>query len=243
MKFIQNNSISKVKVTLVCCVHGNEKFGKKVFDYFLLKLEKFPGLSLLLANEEAMKINRRFVDIDLNRSFTSHKNSKLHEAVLAEKIKKVIDPHSIIIDIHTTKTRLKAISIVTNLTTDTKKILKVVPYKEVAYMKQGFGSLISQYQSAVSLEYNRDYVKQKAVLKKLEVIVTSLLDNKNDHHRYKTIYKSIGILPLGIKIPKKPKDFYHLAERDTYVLFPRHRAVKGFKGFEMKKVSNHLYLK
>jgi len=237
MKHIQNNSNLNSKVTLVCCVHGNELFGKTVFYYFLRKIEQYPGLSLVLANEPAIKARKRYVDADLNRSFPGNTNSKLYEPRLAAKLLDTINPKSVIIDIHTTKTRLKAINIVTSLNSTTKSLLSTIPYPEVAYMGQGFGSLISQYERAVSLEYNRDYAKRATVLKTLDRVVKSLLHNKNGRYTDKTIYECAGKLPLSVKIPINPKDFYYISERESYVLFPRNRAVKGFKGFEMKKIN------
>lgn len=236
MKIIQNSTCANTKVTLVCCVHGNEKFGKTVFDYFLARLDKYAGLTLVLANEEAMKLNKRYIDTDLNRSFPGVVTSSKHEENLAAQIKQTIDPKSIIIDIHTTITRLKAICLVTNLSSQNMEVLNSIAYKEVAHMKQGFGSLISQYDRAVSLEYNREYAKKPVVLKTIEEFLQQLLGMQKGKYTDKVVYESIGKLPINVHIPKNPKDFYYLVDRDSYVLFPKTRAANGFKGFEMKRV-------
>ena len=56
-------------VAIVGCVHGNEKVGAEVIQQLESTLELDASVKYILANEEAMYLNQRFVSSDLNRSF------------------------------------------------------------------------------------------------------------------------------------------------------------------------------
>ena len=110
----ERHSVHIEEVTIVGGTHGNEYLG----PYFIRKVEE-QGLyqknslkvSTLLANPEAFTKGLRFIDADLNRSFTSEvldaeSKKQGHEQLLAREInqhfnsKEVID--QFIIDLHST---------------------------------------------------------------------------------------------------------------------------------------------
>lgn len=96
------------KVLIFGGTHGNEWTGVQIVksygDFFR---KKFPHLTLefILSNPEAHKINRRFVNEDLNRAFQFLKEGRAdsYEHQRAHEIKKLIDADPcFIIDLHTT---------------------------------------------------------------------------------------------------------------------------------------------
>ena len=122
----ERHSVHIEEVTIVGGTHGNEYLG----PYFIRKIEEL-GLyqndslkvSTLLANPEAFKQGLRFIDSDLNRSFSGDElgakdNSSSHEQELARKIvqqfdsKKVVD--QFIIDLHSTTANMGITLIVRN---------------------------------------------------------------------------------------------------------------------------------
>ena len=56
-------------VAIVGCVHGNEKIGAEVIQRLEGTLKIDSAVKYVVANEEAMQLNQRFISSDLNRSF------------------------------------------------------------------------------------------------------------------------------------------------------------------------------
>lgn len=56
-------------LAIVACVHGNEKIGSELIDVLNDTLESDHLLNYVVANEDAMALDKRFIDSDLNRSF------------------------------------------------------------------------------------------------------------------------------------------------------------------------------
>ncbi|WP_062266032.1 aspartoacylase [Endozoicomonas arenosclerae] len=105
------------KITIVGGTHGNEFIG----PYLIRKLEQEQSFShstipvdYLLANPEAHKTTRRFIDEDLNRSFTDDilngNDDALYEHRRAREINQLLGPKSkndrFIIDLHSTTSNM-----------------------------------------------------------------------------------------------------------------------------------------
>lgn len=206
MKILKNANESKHKVTLVCCVHGNEVFGSDVFDHFVDKLVEFPGLSIILANEKALKANKRFIDSDLNRGFPGSAHGD-YESRLALNLIRAINHESFIIDIHTTTSPLSLTPIITNLSIGTKQILNQCNSREIVLMENGSKSLIGQYKSGVSLEYGEKYVKNNSVVPSIEKMIHHLLSGKAVISRQRKLFKCSGVLPKDFDLPPKSQNF------------------------------------
>jgi aspartoacylase len=96
------------KVLIFGGTHGNEWTGIQIVKQYASSFkEKFPQLDIefILANPEAYKANRRFVNEDLNRAFQflheERKNSFEHQR--ARELKQLIDQGPCyVIDLHTT---------------------------------------------------------------------------------------------------------------------------------------------
>lgn len=234
MKVVQNNKPSTYKVTLIGGVHGNEFFGRTVFRYFAKNIEKYPGITLVLANNEALSKRRRGVDGDLNRSFPGNPNGN-HEERLAADMLEVIEPNSYIIDIHTTPSKLTMVPIITNLSSGTQQIINHLPNRHIVYMKAGFGSLISQFQNSISLEYNKDYCKELRLIAELETIIHSLLTGELINPKPRQIFTCVGRIEAHVRIPVSAQNFVEIPELGIIPFLPRVRAFRGYKGFSLSK--------
>lgn len=99
------------RVLIIGGTHGNEWTGIKVVQHYESYFrKKFPTLNLefILANPEALKINKRFKDEDLNRAFQflNEKRSS-YEHLRAHEIKQIIDREPcFVIDLHTTTSHM-----------------------------------------------------------------------------------------------------------------------------------------
>lgn len=233
MKILNNTNESKYKVTLVCCVHGNEVFGRDVFDYFTGRIDELPGLSIILANERALKANKRFIDSDLNRVFPGDEHGD-YESRLAHHLLGDINPGSLIIDIHTTTSPLKFTPIITNLSNGTKLILNQCSSKEVVLMKNGSKSLISQYKSGVSFEYGERYVKNNSVIPSIEKMISLLIDGKVVAPRSRKLFRCSAVLPKDFHLPPKSENFKEIEGTNILPFLIYEKNYTEFAGFALK---------
>lgn len=234
MKIIQNNNSSKKKATLIGAVHGDEYFGRTVFNHFAKHIDDYPGLTLVLANTEALAKRSRGIDADLNRSFPGSANGN-HEDRLAHQLLKVIDPASYIIDIHTTPNCEGLVPIITNRNKGTNNIINQLPAKNIVYMQEGFGSLIGQFQRSISLEYHYEYCRGNRVIKELEIIIANILSDTNKIKKQRSIFTCNDRIPASVPIPKNAQSFELIKSLDIIPFLPRYRARKGYKGFVLSE--------
>ncbi|BCD68180.1 aspartoacylase [Nitratiruptor sp. YY09-18] len=96
-----------MKVTIAGGVHGNELIG--VYIVKKLMRENFwlkdIAIDYLLANPKAIKECRRYIDYDLNRSFSQEalsEDSHIYEYERAKVLKKRLEDTDFLIDLHTT---------------------------------------------------------------------------------------------------------------------------------------------
>lgn len=88
---------------VVACVHGDEACGWHAFNRFKMKgyrLEK--PVKLVLANERAFRLGKRFCDTDLNRSLPGSLKSTDYEERLAARLKKELEDLKVL-DIHSSE--------------------------------------------------------------------------------------------------------------------------------------------
>jgi len=89
-----------MKILVIGGMHGNETLGLKVVKLF----QDNPVLEVdtLLANEQAIGGNCRFVGQDLNRSFPGDSKSDKYELKRASEILKIARKYDVVLDFHNT---------------------------------------------------------------------------------------------------------------------------------------------
>lgn len=89
-----------MKILVIGGMHGNETLGLKVVKLF----QDSPVLEVdtLLANEQAIEANCRFVEQDLNRSFPGDSKSDKYEFKRASEILKTARKYDVVLDFHNT---------------------------------------------------------------------------------------------------------------------------------------------
>jgi len=98
------------KIIVIGGIHGDELTGISLAKYFLRV--KNSKISAILCHEKAIKKNKRFIETDLNRSFSKKIPISLEEK-LAVRIKQQINNDSIILDFHNTRASGTTSAIVT----------------------------------------------------------------------------------------------------------------------------------
>jgi len=231
MQVIKNNKEKNI-LTIVSCVHGDEVFGLDVFNYFKNKIEDYPGLKIILANEKALAKNKRFIESDLNRSFPG-KVKGTYEERLAHELVAEMKGAKYILDIHTTTSDIVFTPIVSNLSSSVKRILNLCSSKEVALMSKEFTghSLIGQFRGAASLEFNFEYASRPKALKEVVLIASKLLQNQRGIAKARRIFCINGIIDKKIKLPSVAKDFKLIKSLGFYPFLLNEKSYKNNQGF------------
>jgi len=230
MKII--NGIEPIKVVVVCCLHGEEIFGRKIFNYYSSRISKFPGLKLILANTMAIQQKTRYIEEDLNRCFPGNSTGN-YENRLASRVTKQIGNPEYIIDIHTTTSDTLTTPIVTNLSNKTKRILNLTDFLTIIYMARSMSrhSLIGQYEAAVSLETGLKYSKDPKSFKEIQTAIEGLLTGNQQPKTARTILKVSETISNDVILPKNTKNLELVKELGIYPFLIGEDTYTEFQGF------------
>lgn len=89
-----------MKILVLGGMHGNEPLGKKLVQ--LIQDAPIPNIDAIMANEEAIRRNSRYIKNDLNRSFPGNIKSKDYETRRAAKILDLAKRYDVVLDFHNT---------------------------------------------------------------------------------------------------------------------------------------------
>jgi succinylglutamate desuccinylase len=148
----------KPRLAVVTCLHGDEIVGKKIFKTLRTLSIDHGSILVILANPHALKLKRRFVKKDLNRSFPGRVDGVFEER-LAVKILNDLKDIDFVIDLHATNSKIDSLIIIT----ETNKMIRrqldfLCPEKVALIRKKVFGGqeLIANVKAGASLEYGPD---------------------------------------------------------------------------------------
>jgi len=193
-------------------LHGNELIGKEVIDYLATKKPK-TKLSIIgiVANTEAMKIRKRFIDVDGNRCFPGSPDGNVEERMAYEILKATKDC-DYVIDIHSTYANQPDVIILTKK--KAMKLAKYIPIKKILFMGKSIASgkaLIDHVKCGVSIEFNRKRSKEY-VAKEITKAIKAIEEDKP--YENKEIYKVLGF--YGKKDSShKWKNFKEIKEKEV----------------------------
>lgn len=202
------SSIDSPFLTITCCVHGDEVFGKRVFDTFAGAQAQYAGMELIFANEEAYAAGKRFVDADLNRVFPGSSSGNLEER-LAYQITPLVQRSRFVLDIHTTTSDVDFVPIVTNMHDDTRKIVSLCGAEYVAYIQPGMSehSLIGQVNAGVSLEFNEVFAQGDVALEIVKRVVHGLYADTRPEPRALNVLYVDGVIPKTTTLAQPLRNF------------------------------------
>lgn len=224
-------------IVVICCVHGNEIFGLQIFKYFLKNKATFPDVKVILANEKAVKLKKRYIEEDLNRVFGVKTRPASYESKIATRMLKEIKNAKYIIDIHTTTSDINFIPIITKTNDDIFRLLKLCRSKNVARMipPMGTNSLINQVYCGISLEFNKSYARSKRGFTKVVDIVKKLtFENFVQREKEFFVYDIDQKIPLNVSI-KKLKNLKYNKSLNIYPFLVGEKSYKDFNGFSASR--------
>ena len=89
-----------MKILIIGGMHGNEPLGPELVR--LIKEKPLTNVAVMLANEQAIAKNCRFIKTDLNRSFPGNTKSSDYEARRAAELLKMCQEYDFVLDFHNT---------------------------------------------------------------------------------------------------------------------------------------------
>ena len=145
---------NKPRIALIACMHGNERAGLEIFKLLRKRGLKVP-VKLIIANQYALKKNKRFLKSDLNRVFPGKKNGNLEEK-LAYEITQEIVGMDYVIDLHSCSVESLPFAIVRNKKTLSKAFgTNLKHYVLYPLQKQGGASAIDFANYGIGLELGK----------------------------------------------------------------------------------------
>ena len=115
------------ELAVVAAVHGDEPCGVRAVERLL---EEQPTVKrpvkLIIANEEALERQVRYVDEDLNRAFPGHPEAETHEGRLAYELARELEG-CLGFSMHSTQSHAEPFAIVNSLTETAREICPQLP--------------------------------------------------------------------------------------------------------------------
>jgi succinylglutamate desuccinylase len=137
-----------MKLAVVCCLHGNERYGLEAVKRLP------PHVSFFVANEKALKENKRFIDTDMNRCFPGKDGGNYEEARAFELLEQLKN-FDYLIDLHSSSNNCPMFGIITKPNQEKIEFAKRLGLKKLVIMPEFFASgkaLIDFVKCGVSIE-------------------------------------------------------------------------------------------
>ncbi|MCJ7429404.1 MAG: succinylglutamate desuccinylase/aspartoacylase family protein [Candidatus Nanohaloarchaeota archaeon QJJ-5] len=129
-------------ISIVGSIHGDEPAGKNAIEHILEENLTFnKPVQFVIANEEALAADKRYLDVDLNRNFPGDPDSDTHEQRLAAELVNVLQGTRVL-DLHTTHSYPEPFGIIKSLDEAALKRVQATGVENVIYFPNESGSLI-----------------------------------------------------------------------------------------------------
>ena len=162
-----------MKIAIICCLHGNEKYGLEV-------VERLPSsISFFIGNKKALVENKRFIDEDMNRIFPGKAQGNYEEKQAFELLGRLKE-FDYVIDLHSTSENCLLFGIITNPNKEKIEFAKKLGLKRLVIMPESFASgkaLIDFVKCGISLEIGPHDRKENIL--EVKDLVINLVDNRN----------------------------------------------------------------
>ncbi|MCR4313788.1 MAG: succinylglutamate desuccinylase/aspartoacylase family protein [Candidatus Uhrbacteria bacterium] len=236
MKLYQSSSSHKPFLSIIACQHGNEPFGREIIEALRPRLEEFPRLQLIIANEEALAIDQRGVEGDLNRSYPGDPTGN-HESRLAHALLKHVSGTRSLFDIHTSISSCGfLVPIVAQLNEDTQRIINLLPSSRIVCVERPLSStsLIGNVTAGISLEFQKSLTDQSAIDMAVK-LVEDLYDCRQAPARARDVFMVTGILEADLTLPESARDFEFVEELGLYPVLLKDPSYMGNQGLKATK--------
>lgn len=139
------------ELTVIGSLHGDEPAGKKAIEKILQSdIEFLKPVKFIIANEEALEEDERYLETDINRSFPGNPESSLHEERLAAEILEEIGDTKVL-DIHTTHSYPEPFAVIKSTEDEVLDLVKASNVENAVYFPTQSGN-IQEFITGVTIE-------------------------------------------------------------------------------------------
>ncbi len=140
------------ELVVVGSVHGDEPAGRKAIKKLLDQdLEFRKPVKFIIANEEALDENERYLEADLNSSFPGDSGSEKHEEKLAAEIAEQVNGKRVL-DLHTTHSSREPFATLKDITKEELEMLESTAVENAVYFPGTSGVLIESAEHGILIE-------------------------------------------------------------------------------------------
>jgi succinylglutamate desuccinylase len=141
------------EVAVVGSIHGDEPCGRDGIEAVLADPPEVQRpVKFIIANEAALKANKRYLDTDLNRSFPGDADSEFHEKRLAVKLAAELRDCTVL-SLHSTQSYEGMFALVDDLTAEMEELCSALSVDAVVQTKgANEGRLFATVDSVVEVE-------------------------------------------------------------------------------------------
>lgn len=244
------------ELVIIGSLHGDEPAGKRAIERILEKdLEYAKPVKFIIANEQALEKDIRYIDTDLNRSFPGDPDSDSHEERLAAALLEEIGDASVL-DIHTTHSHPEPFSPVKNLDEETLDLAAAAGIGHVIYFPDETGSLV-EHTGGIVVETGYQH-SEEAVDNAVEIIERTLAyfgiierplqPTEPEVYRYLDTVKGSGweFTAENFKEVKEGEVYARkgdqelTADRDFYPVLMSTHGYEGQLGFRAEKITDQI---
>lgn len=151
------------KILIIIATHGDEKIGVQIIKKLQAKgLNKY--FDHLIANPQALKEKKEFIDVNLNRVYPGKKNSRFFEERLAYKNMRIAKKYRYIIDIHEASKGKDNFIIVPREKVSRRFPIRLIDLKKVILWPDPKGPLSQVLDNAIELEFGMKNKSRKKIV-------------------------------------------------------------------------------
>lgn len=139
------------EITIIGSLHGDEPAGQKAIQRILnSELEFQKPVKFIIANEEALAKNERYLEADVNRSFPGDPQSNIHEEKLASEILEEVGDTTVL-DIHTTHSYPDPFAVIKSKKEDIIDLVRISNVENAVYFPSRSGN-IQEFVTGLTVE-------------------------------------------------------------------------------------------
>lgn len=185
------------KILFIIATHGNERVGFETVK--MLRKRGYGGcFDYLIANPKAFEKNKRFIDVDLNRSYPGKKYSKAYEKRMAYRNIEIAKKYSYVIDMHEASEGTNDFIIVPKKRFPKKFPLSYVNLDKVLLWPYPKGSMSQILENSIELELGAKNRNRKDMINKAVCVAENFICNIDDSggiiYRNKKTFYVYGVL-------------------------------------------------
>ncbi|GBE20197.1 MAG TPA: hypothetical protein ENG87_00065 [Candidatus Pacearchaeota archaeon] len=234
-----------MNVAIVCCLHGNERYGLEVVKGLLIPLPFFIG------NIRALIENKRFIDCDLNRVFPGRQDGD-YENRRAYKLVEKLSNFDYVLDLHSSSNHCPLFGIITRPNEEKINLAKKMKLKRLVIMPErvvGGKALIDFVKCGISLEIGPHNKKRN--INEVVNVINNLFQEENkssdlkifefikkvDKNCEKVLIKNFEKVKKGQLIAEGSTGKKQFAEFDFIAVLVNEKAYKDLLCFGCKQVN------